>query len=90
VAQNQLVVSSCLQVMEDALKGMLVVGARVCSMSAKRCNGIGEVQSSHQHRIHKGTESLLICLGINGGEESLRRCSFAKAGEEMGQAFCIP
>jgi hypothetical protein len=72
--------------MEDTLEGVLVVRARVCGVLAKCCNSIGEVRLSRQHRIHEGTESLLIRLGINGRGRELEEVLVCQGrrGNEAG------
>ena len=40
MAQNQLVVGSCLQITKDALKSMLVVRPGSCGVAAKHCNSV--------------------------------------------------
>ena len=40
MAQNQLVVGSCLQIMKDALESMLVVGPGSRGVVAKHCDSV--------------------------------------------------
>jgi len=40
VAEDELVIDSCLQVLEHVLESMLVVGSRVRGVVAKGCNHV--------------------------------------------------
>jgi len=44
--EDKLLVAGGSEVLEDALEGMLVVGARVGGMAAEGCNGIAKVRTS--------------------------------------------
>ena len=66
------------------LEGVLVVRAGICGVLAKRCNGVGEVWLSRQHRIHEGTKHSLIRLGVDGGGRELEEMLVCQGGRGNG------
>ena len=73
-------VGGCLKVIEDMLKGVLVVETRVGSMMAKSCNGISKIWPSSQHRVHEGAEGPLVCLGIDRGRSEFEKMFICQGG----------